>query len=181
MSTSQIVLAVVAAVLAFWAIGGYNRVIALRNAISVAWTRVEEELTRRRELALQLVDAVRSEMTGEAALLDSVIAASSQAAAAAQAVRPRAGSARAVASFAMAQAVFDAVAGRLFTSIEGSEVLRTRADVAVALNGWREAEASIGFARQGFNEAVQRYNAAAQLFPTRVLSWVFGFTAAAVW
>ena len=32
MSTSQIVLAVVAAVLAFWAIGGYNRVIALDAA-----------------------------------------------------------------------------------------------------------------------------------------------------
>ena len=162
MSTSQIVLAVAAAVLVFWAIGGYNRMVALRNGISVAWARVEEELVRRHGVALQLVDAVRGEMTGETALLDSVIAASSQAAAA-------------------AQAVFDAVAGRLFASIEGSEVLRARADVAAALHGWREAEAGIGFARQGFNEAVQRYNAAAQLFPTRILSWVFGFTTAGVW
>jgi LemA protein len=181
MSTSQIVLAVAAAVLVFWAIGGYNRVVALRNAIAVAWTRVEEELARRRELALQLIQAVRSEMEGEADVLDSVIAASAQVTSAAHAVRPRAGSARAVASFAMAQAVFDAVAGRLFASIEGSEALRTRADVVAALNGWREAESRIGFARQAFNEAVQRYNAAARLFPTRILSWVFGFTAAGVW
>lgn len=181
MSTSQIVLAVVAAVLFFWAIGGYNRMVALRNAIAAAWARVEEPLARRRELLVQLVNLVRPELTGDHGALNAVVAAASQAAAAADAVRARPGSARAVASFAMAQAVFDAAAGQLLATIENGDALRARAEVATALAGGREAEAGIAFARQGFNEAVARYNEAARLFPTRILSWLFGFTAAGAW
>lgn len=181
MSISQIVLSVVAAVLVFWAIGGYNRMVALRNAIAVAWARLEESLARQRELMIQLVDAARSELADEQGKLGAVIAAGSQAAAAAGAVRMRVGSAREVASFAMAQAVFAAVAAQLLASIESRQTLRARAEVAAALDSWREVEMGIAFARQGFNEAVARYNAAARLFPTRILSWLFGFNPAGAW
>jgi LemA protein len=180
-STSQIVLAVMAAVLVFWAIGGYNRMVALRNTIAAAWARVEEPLGRRRALMMQLVDVVRPELPDKLPALDAVAAAASQAAAAVDAVRARPSSARAMASFSMAQAVFDAAAAQLLATIEGGDTLRARPDVASALDGWREAETGIAFARQGFNEAVANYNESARLFPTRILSWLFGFKAAGTW
>jgi LemA protein len=39
----------------------------------------------------------------------------------------------------------------------------------------RETEARLIFARQLFNEAVQTYNEAVRLFPTRLLARLYGF------
>ena len=47
--------------------------------------------------------------------------------------------------------------------------------MAPLVKALREAEPRLGFARQLFNEAVQAYNDAVRLFPTRLLARLFGF------
>ena len=50
--------------------------------------------------------------------------------------------------------------------------------IAAGLAAWREAEPRILFARQGFNDAVDRYNKAIHQVPTRLIASPLGFRSA---
>ena len=49
--TPLVVALAIFAVLLFWAVGAYNRLVALRNAIGEAWAQIDEPLRRRRRAA----------------------------------------------------------------------------------------------------------------------------------
>ena len=96
---------VLAAVLLFWIIGAYNRLVGLRNAISAAFMQVDEQLRRRQQLLQTLAEALRPVMAAELSTLDTLGAAVQQVQAAADATRPRACSAAAAASLGVAESV----------------------------------------------------------------------------
>src|SRR5690349_11600412 len=94
MSTGRIVLGALVALLVFWAIGAYNRLVRLRNAVVAAWTPVDSALRRRQALAIELAELLQAaepdviDAEGRAAL-HAVLAATRQAQAAAEHVQVR--------------------------------------------------------------------------------------------
>ncbi len=169
---------VLAAVLLFWIIGAYNRLVGLRNAISAAFGQVDEQLRRRQLLLQALAEALRPLMMAELATLDALGAAVQQVQAAADATRPRACSAAAAASLGVAEGVLSSALARWLLTIEQHEELRERDDVALRIAELRDIDIKLGFARQLFNDASLQYNRAVRQFPTNLLTPLFRFQSA---
>ena len=75
MSPTLLAVAALGAVLLFWVIGAYNRLVALRNDIGAAWVRVHETLQLRNAALAPLVGALREPMAAEQGALDTWLAA----------------------------------------------------------------------------------------------------------
>lgn len=182
MSSTQTSLLIGAAILLFWAVGAYNRLVGLRNVMRTAFGQLEAQLRRRHELIPALAEAARA--SPEAAdvdvdVLDAAVAARHQAHAALDLARAHPGAPGPTVSLAMAEQVLSDACRRLQQLIDGDAALKAGASVQAVRDELLGAEGRLGFARQMFNDAVVEYNAAVKQFPTRVLSSLFGFPEAA--
>ncbi len=166
MSSQAIVLGILAAVLLFWAVGAYNRMVSLRNTLLRHFSAVDEQFRVRHALLLQWADTLAG---SDAALVDSLRAACRQAEAACTHARGRAANAGALTSLRLAEEILSQARARLPAPDGGDE---TQAALAAAL---AEGDTTLAFARRQFNEAAQGYNQAVGQFPTWVIAGMFGF------
>jgi LemA protein len=178
MTPTLLAVAVFGAVLLFWVIGAYNRLVALRNEIGSAWTRLHETLQQRGALLQPLVATLREPMAAEHGALDTWLGTHAEAtkAAAAMAVRPV--NAEQAQAWVAAEAALAAAASRVLALLEQHAELLASEAIAAPLAGWRDAQARLPFARQFFNDAARAYNEAAGLFPTRLVARGFGLSPA---
>lgn len=166
----------VLALLFFWMLGAYNRVIGLRLPILQAWVQVESALQARREAVTALLTAAAQPLVAERAALDAAAAALAQLGQAVDAVRPRpATAAAALAELARAEAALAPPLARLVALIENLPGWREDAALAAPLRTLQELAPRWQFARQVFNEAAATYDAAVREYPTRLLAGVFRF------
>ena len=163
------------AVLVFWTVGAYNRLVALRTVIGQAWAKVDEALRLRAQAADPLLAALREPLAAEHGALDAAQAALVEVKRTASAMAARPVVPENAAAWVAAEAGLSAAASRLFALLEHSEALRRQDDVAEHTRRWREADTRLAFARQLFNEAAEAYNGAIALFPTRLLVLMFRF------
>jgi LemA protein len=175
MSAGQLVTVAIAAVLVFWMVGAYNRLVALRNGIVTAWAQVDEALQRRGDAVAPMVAALRAPLADEQGALDALAAAQLRVAAAADALRERPVMAAHAGALASAESALAPAASRVLALVEQQPALLADVTLATALGDWRAAEPRLAFARQLFNDAVAAYNAAARQFPTRLLTRLYGF------
>lgn len=175
MSHAQIAVLALAAVLVFWMVGAYNRLVALRNAIAKAWSLVDEVLARRGEAVTALVQALREPLAGEHNALDALQAAAAQVRTAAAALSVRPVDPALAAAVVAAESAMSASASRVLALLELHEALRHDAVVAPQAQALRDSASKLGFARQLFNEAAAGYDEAVRLFPTRLLADLYRF------
>lgn len=180
MTTSQAVAAIVAAVLLFWGVGAYNRLMSLRNAMRTAFGQLDAQVRRRHDLIPHLAEAARTAPGTDTEVLDAAVAARHQAHAALDLARAHPGAPGPMVSLAMAEQVLEDACRRLQQAIDRQPALRGEPAVQAVRDDLLGAEGRLGFARQMFNDTVTAYNTAAQEFPTRVLSSLFGFREAAL-
>ena len=178
MSTQQIVLLATAALLVFWMVGAYNRLVALRKAIGGAWLQVAETLQRRAEAVAALGAVLRGPLADEQGALDALGAAQARVSAAAQALGQRPTGAALATSVQAADAALAPAAARVLALMEHRAELRQDPAAATPLAQLRECETRLVFARQLYNTAGVAYNAAVSQWPTRWLARLYGFDAA---
>ncbi|MBA3599181.1 MAG: LemA family protein [Methylibium sp.] len=190
MTPTRIALITSAALLVFWALGAYNRLVRLRSAVMGAWPPLEAQLRRRQALTFELTELLGSlnpmeNLSDEIgrATLQTVAAAARQAQAAVDHAQGRVGSAGAIQSLGLAEQVLEGALRPLRVliaarpAVAGEPELGER--VRALLLGLQEADAQLAFVRRVFNEAVEAFNGAVHELPTRLISSVFGFRAAA--
>jgi len=178
MAAEQLAALVVAAVLVFWMLGAYNRLVALRTAIGQAWGKVEQALRERGETVTPLVTALREPLAAEHGALDALLAAQLQSLQATAALAAGTLAAGATAPWVAAEGALTAAASRVFALLDQDAELRTQEPVSSLVAAWRALEPRLAFRRQSFNEAAFTYNAALEQFPTRLLVPLFGFSRA---
>jgi LemA protein len=178
-STQQWLLLAGGALLIFWMLGAYNRLVTLRNAIIAAWTQFDEALQRRAAALEPLVAGLRHRLPAEQATLDALQSAQVQLHAAAEAMRARPALAARATAMAAAESALSSASMRLLALLEQQPAPAGDAGLAPHLAALQDAASRLDFGRQLFNEAVRAYNDAVQQFPTRLLSPLFGFVAAA--
>lgn len=169
---------VVAALLLFWGIGAYNRLMRLRNAIGEAFAQLDQHLAARAETCNQLLTRMRPLLPNEQATFDALDSAQTEAQAAAQSARARPHAGDPVGNLAVTSAVHAAALTRLMSLLDHQAELREQADIDTLVDELKLIERQRAFARQVFNQAVAQYNEAAQQFPTRVLASLYGFAEA---
>ena len=175
MSGAQWTVLAVAAVLVFWMVGGYNRLVALRTTIGQAFAQIDELVQRRNAAAIALVSAARPAMVAEQSALDAWLAAQAAARTAADALRARPVVADRAAALQSAEPPLAAATARVMALLDQHPEVLSEATTAAHVATLREIDARLGFARQLFNEAAQAYNDAARQFPTRLLTRLYGF------
>jgi LemA protein len=175
MTGGQWTLLGVVAVLVFWMVGAYNRLVNLRHAIVAGWVQIDEQLRRRSSAVTALVEAMRPHLPDGQATFDAAIGAEEQLQAMATAVRAKPTRAAALHNFVTAEGVHASAMARLVGMVDPHASLRDDAAVATALSELRDVDVRLGLTRHHFNTAVDSYNEAVWQFPARLLARLFAF------
>ncbi|MCV2371016.1 LemA family protein [Roseateles oligotrophus] len=165
----------VAALLLFWGIGAYNRLMRLRNGINAAFVQLDEHLSARAALCSKLLVLLEPLLSNEKATFDALEQAEAEVRASAQATRPRPYVAEPVGALGVASAVHAAALTRLMSMLEHHAELREHADLYALVDELKMVERRRTFSRQLFNQAVWLFNEAITQFPTRILASLYGF------
>src|SRR5689334_189021 len=152
---AMLILLVVLALVTFWVIGAYNRLISLKNQVVNAWKQIDVQLKRRHDLIPNLVNTVKGSMNFEKETLEAVISA-----------RNKAVSASGVKETAAAEGQLTQALGRFFALSEAYPELKSNQNVMQLQEELTGTENKIGFARQAYNDIATTYNTAQMQFPT---------------
>jgi LemA protein len=159
----------------FWAVGAYNRLVRLKNAIANAFGQIDVQLKRRYDLIPNLVEVARKYLAHEAETLEAVIAARNQARSAEQSAAASPLYAGALGALAGAEQMLGGALGRLFAVAEAYPDLKADQNMRELSEELASTENRIGFARQAYNDHVLEFNDAAAQFPTVILARLFAF------
>lgn len=167
--------AAVVALLLFWMVGAYNRLMRHRNALAAAWGQIDELLSRRAAALEALLAPVQAPLADEAGSLQALAAAMERQQQAARAVRARPANAAALQAWALAEAEMASPMARLQALLDQHPELSSSEAVKPPRQQLQELGPRLGYARQVFNDAADAYNQAVEEFPTRLLTQLFGF------
>lgn len=169
-----IIVLVVAAVIAFYVIGIYNRLVSLKNRFENAFAQIEVQLKRRHDLIPNLVETAKGYLNHERETLQSVIEARNTAVAGLKAAAANPGSAKAIADLGGAEGALTQAMGRLNVVMEAYPDLKASQNMMQLSEELTSTENKVAFARQSFNDAVMHYNTYRQSFPPVAVAGMFG-------
>ena len=168
-----ILLLVVVAVVAFWVMGAFNSLIALKNQVANAWKQIDVQLKRRHDLIPNLVNTVKGAMQFERETLEAVVAARNQA------VSVQASGS--VAAMAAAETQLTGALSRLMAVVEAYPELKATGNVAQLQEELTSTENKIAFARQLYNDTATLYNTKQHQFPTMFVAGLAKAQPAELW
>lgn len=176
MQTTDMVFMALLALTLFWAVGAYNRLVRMKNAIADAFAGIDSQFKDRHDLLLKLVEAASSYLQHDPLTLPALLQVRSGVSSAHDGLRAQPSSA------ALARKLLTAE-GQLQTQLDvlwrtAGDTLAMQADpkfreLAEQLN---TAQRKLGFSCQAFNASVADFNAARAQFPTVLIARVFGFS-----
>ena len=143
-------------ILILFVIGTYNSLISLRNKKDDQWSQIEVQLKRRADLIPNLVETVKGYAKHESETLIKVVNERNKVQDMSSLAKEEDKISSSVKSlFAVAENYPDLKANKLFQNLQ------------VELVG---TEDKIAFARQFYNDCVQKYNTAIMIFPTNMFA-----------
>jgi len=169
-----IITVAIIAVIAFYVIGIYNRLVSLKNRFENAFAQIEVQLKRRHDLIPNLVETAKGYLSHERETLQSVIEARNTAAAGLKAAAANPGSAKAMADLGGAEGALTQAMGRLNVVMEAYPDLKASQNMQQLSEELTSTENKVAFARQSFNDAVMHYNTYRQSFPPVAVAGMFG-------
>ena len=169
-----IITVAIIAVIGFYVIGIYNRLVSLKNRFENAFAQIEVQLKRRHDLIPNLVETAKGYLSHERETLQSVIEARNTAAAGLKAAAANPGSAKAMADLGGAEGALTQAMGRLNVVMEAYPDLKASENMQQLSEELTSTENKVAFARQSFNDAVMHYNPYRQSFPPVAVAGMFG-------
>jgi LemA protein len=166
------------AVVVFWAIGAYNRLVDLRNRFKNAFAQIDVQLKRRYDLIPNLVETAKAYMKHERETLEAVIKARNTAVTANAAAAANPGNPAAMQGLMSAEGMLTGALSKLFALAEAYPDLKANQNMMQLSEELTGTENKIAFSRQAFNDSVMTYNTATQQFPSNVIAGMFSFTPA---
>ncbi len=167
------------ALLALFAVTTYNGLVTKRNRFKNAYLQIDVQLKRRYDLIPNLVETVKGYMKHERETLEAVIKARNAAVSAAQAAAQNPGEPGAMQSLASAEGTLAAGLSRMMVLSESYPELKASVNMRDLSEELTSTENKVAFARQAYNDAVNEYDNARQVFPAVIFAGMLGFDAAA--
>ena len=175
-----LILLIIVAVVAVWAVGIYNGLVRARNAFRNAFAQIDVQLQRRFDLIPNLVETAKGYMQHERDTLEAVIAARGAAMAGLSAAKARPGDPAAMAELAQSQGLLEGALGRLMVVAEAYPDLKANQNMMQLSEELTSTENRVAFARQAFNDSVMAYNNKRETFPSSIVAGMFNFAEASL-
>jgi LemA protein len=160
-----IIVLVLIALVVIFAIVTFNGVVRLRNRVDNAWSQIDVQLKRRYDLIPNLVETVKGYAAHERQTLEAVIQA-----------RNMGVNAQGPAQQAQAENMLTGALKSLFALSEAYPDLKANQNFLQLQEELTGTEGRIAYARQFYNDTVQRYNTKIQTFPAVVVAGAMNFT-----
>ncbi|MBT4162506.1 MAG: LemA family protein [Gammaproteobacteria bacterium] len=174
MEISTIIVLVVLAALAIWAVAIYNQLVALKNRYKNAFAQIEVQLKRRYDLIPNLVETAKGYLDHERETLEAVTKARDAAASVLADAAMDPGNAQAMRNLASQEGVLQGALSRFNIAVEAYPDLKANENMMQLSEELTSTENKIAFARQAFNDQVMGYNTYRQSFPQIVLAGALG-------
>ena len=161
------------ALLVFWSIGAYNRLVSLSEGTESQWANVQSAYQRRADLIPNLIATVKGYADFEQETLKGVIEARSKATSVqvnADDLTPER-----IAAFQKAQGELKGALSRLLVTVERYPDLKANQNFLALQNQLESTENRINVARDRFNEQVRNFNSAVKRIPTSLIASIGGF------
>jgi LemA protein len=165
----------VGVIFVLWAISAFNRLVRLRNGVKTAWSDIDVQLQRRYDLIPNLVEIAKGYMKHEKELLENVTAARSGAL---NALKQSHDQGMPTPQLMSAEANMGAMMSRFMLQVENYPDLKANTNMMQLTEEVATTENKVSFARQYYNDSVQRLNNLIEAFPSNVIAKMFGFVKA---
>jgi len=163
-----ILVIVVLAVLFF--VVSYNGLVRMRNRVDQSWSQIGVQLERRHDLIPNLIETVKGYAAHERQTLEAVVEARNSA------VQAQQSSQAGPAQQAQAENVLTGALRQLFALSEAYPDLKANQNFLNLQEELTATEDRISYARQFYNDSVQKYNTGIQTFPRNVIAGMFNFS-----
>lgn len=150
--------------LAVYLITTYNGLVQLRQRVQNAWSQVDVQLKRRYDLIPNLVNSVKGYAQHEKDTLENVTKARNMAIAAGN-----------VKEQSQAEDMLGRALRSLFAVAEAYPELKANTNFLQLQAELSDTESKIAFARQFYNDTVQKFNTRIEIFPNNLVAGMLGF------
>jgi LemA protein len=151
-------------ILVIFIIGSYNSLVQLRQRVQNSWSQVDVQLKRRYDLIPNLVNTVKGYAEHEKSTLERVTEA-----------RSRAQAAGSIQEQSQAESILSGALRSLLAVAEAYPDLKANTNFQQLQSDLTETESKIAFARQFYNDTVQKYNTKIEVFPSNIVAGLFKF------
>jgi LemA protein len=147
-----------------WGVAIYNALVQIRENVRNGWSQIEIQLKRRRDLIPNLVETAKGYLKHENKTLEDVIRA-----------RQMAVDAKSLKDIQQAENFLTGTLRSLFAVSESYPELKANQQMIRLHEEITSTENRIAFARQYYNDEVNRLNTAVQSFPDNLIANAFNF------
>ena len=156
-------------------ISTYNKLVSFQNRYENAFAQIDVQLTRRYDLIPNLVETAKGYMKHEKETLEAVIHARNTALSAEKTAAANPGDASAMKQLSNAEGQLGGALNKLLMLAEAYPDLKANENMLAIQEELTSTENKVAFARQGFNDAVTRYNTQREQFPGILIAGPAGF------
>jgi LemA protein len=169
------ILLVILALVALVMVLHYNRLVKFRERYRNAFAQIDVQLKRRYDLIPNLVETAKGYMKHERETLEAVTQARNQARQAEGKAAAAPGDPQAMKGLLVAEQALTGAMGKFFALSEDYPDLKASQNMQQLQEELSSTENRIAFARQGYNDAVMRYNTLRGSVPTNLVANAFNF------
>lgn len=158
-----IVVLVLLAIVVFWFIGIYNRLVGMRNNVEASWQQIDVQLQKRYDLVPNLVETVKGYAAHEKEVFQRVTEA-------------RASCINASGAQAQGEAenMLTGALKSLFAVAEAYPDLKANQNFLMLQQELSSIENKVAYSRQHYNDVVRAYNTLQQQFPANMVAGMAG-------
>lgn len=154
-----IIPAALVVIVVLWYIATYNKLVQLREQFRTAWSQIDVQLKRRHDLIPNLLETVKGYAKHERETLEAVIKA-----------RQMAVDASSIAEHQEAENMLTSTLRSLFAVTEAYPDLKANQNFLLLQEELAGTEGKIAYARQFYNDVVNRYNTMIKSFPANLVA-----------
>lgn len=162
--TSIIIVIVLLLLIGVFLMVTYNSLVILRQRVQNSWSQIDIQLKRRHDLIPNLVEIVKGYAKHEQETFEKVTAA-----------RTSAISAQNINEQLAAENILSGALKSLFAVAEAYPELKANTNFLELQSQFTDTEDKISFARQFYNDTVQKFNTKIELFPFNLIAGFLGF------
>ena len=168
MLSTPLIIGIIVLVVVIYVIFTYNRLVSTKTRADNAWSQIDVQLKRRSDLIPNLVNTVKGYVKHEKGVLESVTKARS--------AFDKADKANDMKAKAKATSMMTDTLKTLFAVAENYPKLQANENFMMLQEELSGTESKIAYARQFYNDTVERFNTMLLHFPTNTFGKWLGFS-----